>query len=166
VFVDGTHVHPGESDGGSRLAACDLDSSDRAASGDGVSRQRVFLLKASHTVLLRVSSDAVSIEPDLEAVVSGGPDDDAGVPAGSELRRFARTAIDTTGTGVETARSDLADFLGREGLVDAAAVVAFFNAFDRVADATGTALDAVTRQLSGQMLGGVDLTRAMKSHGA
>ena len=117
-------------------------------------------------MLLRVSSEAASLEPDLEAVVSGEPDEGAGVPAGRELRRFARAAIDNTGTGLDTARSDLAGRLGREGLVDAGAVVAFFNAFDRVADATGTVLDTVTQQLSDQMLPGVDLTRGMKSHEA
>ena len=116
-------------------------------------------------MLLRVSSDAVNLKPDLEAVVTAEPDDGAGVPAGSELRLFARAAIDTTGAGLETARSDLAGCLGGDGLVDAAAVVGFFNAFDRVADATGTVLDTVTHQLTNQMVPGVDLTRAIKAHG-
>ena len=39
------------------------------------------------------------------------------------------------------ARAALLDTLGSNALVDAAAVVGFFNAIDRVADATGIPLD-------------------------
>jgi hypothetical protein len=39
------------------------------------------------------------------------------------------------------ARARLSERLGANGLVDAAAVVGFFNAIDRVADATGIPLD-------------------------
>ena len=39
------------------------------------------------------------------------------------------------------ARAGLSERLGAKGLVDAAAVVGFFNAIDRVADATGIPLD-------------------------
>ncbi len=38
-------------------------------------------------------------------------------------------------------RAELSERLGAKGLVDAAAVVGFFNAIDRVADATGIPLD-------------------------
>ena len=39
------------------------------------------------------------------------------------------------------ARAGLSERLGAKGLVDAAAVAGFFNAIDRVADATGIPLD-------------------------
>jgi hypothetical protein len=42
---------------------------------------------------------------------------------------------------LKRARAGLSERLGAKGLVDAAAVVGFFNAIDRVADATGIPLD-------------------------
>jgi hypothetical protein len=47
--------------------------------------------------------------------------------------------------------------MGAEALVDAAAVAAFFNAFDRVADATGTIIDESARDALLHLLPGFDI---------
>lgn len=62
-----------------------------------------------------------------------------GVPHGAELLAFAEAVV---GDGnLAAARAALLDRVGPEGLVDAAAIVAGFDATDRIADATGTQLD-------------------------
>jgi hypothetical protein len=61
------------------------------------------------------------------------------VAHGAELLAFAEAAV---GDGdLDAARAALLECVGPEGLVDAAAVVAGFDATDRIADATGTQLD-------------------------
>jgi hypothetical protein len=103
-------------------------------------------------VLLRVSGSATKIRVDLDALVSD-QDSDCGVPAGSGLRRFARALVrETPGAGLSELRDALISELGIPAAVDAAAVAAFFNGLDRVADATGTDPDEPTMELVGQWL--------------
>lgn len=62
-----------------------------------------------------------------------------GVPDGAELLAFAEAVV---GDGdLVGARAALLERIGPDGLVDASAVVAGFDATDRIADATGTQLD-------------------------
>lgn len=63
------------------------------------------------------------------------------VPHGNALIRFAESTIANDASLAE-ARQALIAALGPAGFVDAAAVVALFNAIDRVADATGIPLEA------------------------
>ena len=56
---------------------------------------------------------------------------------------------------LDAARAALSTAIGETGLVDAAGVVGFFNAIDRVADATGVPLDRETTALT------VDLRAAL-----
>lgn len=104
-------------------------------------------------MLLRVSSQ----EADLEAALS--PDDDAepNVPAGVELRRFVRCLLATDDDDLRAARDALVTSIGPAGVSEAACVAAFFNALDRVADATGTELDAPARMAATTMLAGLGL---------
>lgn len=62
------------------------------------------------------------------------------MPYGDAMIRFAEGAIANDASLAE-ARHALIAALGPAGFVDAAAVVALFNAIDRVADATGIPLE-------------------------
>jgi hypothetical protein len=104
-------------------------------------------------VLLRVSGSATKTRVDLTALI-GDESTDCGVDHGADLRQFALAIVrgGTPEDGLADRRSVLADNLGADAVVDAAAVAAFFNAFDRVADATGTDPDPPTMDLIGQWL--------------
>lgn len=78
-------------------------------------------------------------DADLEEAAFGDFEADARVEQGAELRTFAHAVL--ADEGVASARAALVTLVGPEGAFDAAGVVAFFNAVDRVADATGTWLD-------------------------
>jgi hypothetical protein len=55
------------------------------------------------------------------------------------------------------ARIRLAEALGTDALVDAAAVVANFNAIDRIADATGIPIDAERIELTADLRAELDI---------
>jgi hypothetical protein len=73
--------------------------------------------------------------------VVGAATGDAGIPQGDRLADFAEAALGSDEKRLVRARTKLTDALGAAGLVDAAAVVANFNAIDRIADATGIPID-------------------------
>src|SRR5205814_2757437 len=77
---------------------------------------------------------------DLTAVL-GAAAEGGGVPHGALLVGFAEAVLRDDDARLSRARSALRGSLGDAALVDAAAVVGFFNAIDRVADATGIPLD-------------------------
>lgn len=105
--------------------------------------------------MLSMSGKANGLDADLTAAadVTGeklGEDD--GIPNGRTLRRFALAMV--TGEGLDAARGELLEELGAEVLVDSSAIVANFEAINRVADATGTKLDdMMDRALSGPLAG-------------
>ena len=72
----------------------------------------------------------------LGAARAGG-----GIPHGQLLVEFAEAVLADSDEQLLRARSALRGSLGDAALVDAAAVVGFFNAIDRAADATGIPLD-------------------------
>lgn len=55
---------------------------------------------------------------------------------------FAEAVLSGDNGQLARARLNLTEAIGSEGFVDAAAVVANFNAIDRIADATGIPIDA------------------------
>jgi hypothetical protein len=73
--------------------------------------------------------------------VLGAAADGGGVPHGDRLIEFAEAVLADNDEQLLRVRSALRGSLGDAALVDAAAVVGFFNAIDRVADATGIPLD-------------------------
>jgi hypothetical protein len=91
-------------------------------------------------LLLRESGVNEQGTPELRAVL-GDASDDAGVPHGQVLVRFAEAALGDDAVLLAAARAALLTALGPEALADAAAVVGLFNAIDRVADATGIPLE-------------------------
>jgi hypothetical protein len=94
---------------------------------------------------------------DLQAVISGVVGADTGVPVGASLRRFARATILGSAHELDAARAELLGEIGPEAVADAAAVAAFFNAYDRVADATGTISDGPMRESIAHLLPGFDV---------
>lgn len=66
---------------------------------------------------------------------------DGGIPNGALLGRFAAAAIGDDAAVLADLRGEVAAALGDAALVDAAAIVATFNAITRVADSTGIPID-------------------------
>jgi hypothetical protein len=73
--------------------------------------------------------------------VLGAAAGDGGIAHGGLLVEFAEAVIGGDDERLAEARARLRHSIGAAGLVDAAAVAGFFNAIDRVADATGIPLD-------------------------
>jgi hypothetical protein len=94
--------------------------------------------------LLRESSQHTGEQYDLKAVTKGARAGETGIPCGSLLIEFAEAVLGVDDEPLARARAAIAETLGEAALVDAAGIVGFFNAIDRVADATGTPLDAKT----------------------
>jgi hypothetical protein len=90
----------------------------------------------------------------LNALI-GAADGDGGIPHSELLGRFAEAAIGQDADELATVRAELVSALGNAVLVDASAIVATFNAIDRVADSTGIPIDearvAVTEDLREQL---------------
>jgi hypothetical protein len=72
----------------------------------------------------------------IGAAAGGG-----GVARGEDLVEFAEAVLGGDDARLVASRAALRTALGEAGLVDAAGIVGFFNAIDRVADATGVPLD-------------------------
>ncbi len=89
--------------------------------------------------MLRASIEQSGADYELNGVIGDG---DGGIPDGKTLIEFAEAVIGDDDARLTTARADVLRTLGAAALVDAAGIVATFNAIDRVADATGTPIDA------------------------
>ena len=66
---------------------------------------------------------------------------DGGVAHGRLLVEFAEAVLGDDAARLAATRAALGAALGEAGLVDAAGIVGFFDAIDRVADATGVPLE-------------------------
>ena len=91
-------------------------------------------------IWLRASEQKTGRKYDLKSVV-GAADDDAGIALGRDLVSFAEAVLSNDDARLHATRQHLLAVAGPEVLVDSAAVVALFDAIDRVADATGTPLE-------------------------
>ena len=92
--------------------------------------------------MLRESAKATNTEIDIKALTSDDVSD-SGVANGGLLVGFTEAVLGNVETQLDVARQRLRNQFGDEGLVDASAVIANYNALDRVADATGIPLEAV-----------------------
>jgi hypothetical protein len=99
---------------------------------------------------LRVSGHSTGDEYDLSAVMSNQAGD-GGVPQGAELSAFAEGVCSRDADKTATARATLNDLLGEAAMVDAAAVIAAFNAYPRAADATGIPLEDAKEEVTAAM---------------
>jgi hypothetical protein len=89
--------------------------------------------------LLRESSKASGETYDLTVLTGGSRD--GNIPYGALLVAFADAALGRDDARLAAVRSDIRAAMGDAALVDAAAIVATFNAIDRVADSTGIPIE-------------------------
>ena len=97
-------------------------------------------------VLLRGSGTHTGDRYDLDAVMSGHSD--GGVPQGWLLMEYAAAVLASEEASRAELHRRIVAELGEAALVDAAAVVAIFNAVVRIADATGIPLEAAKAEAS------------------
>ena len=100
-------------------------------------------------IWLRASSEKTGETYALESVL-GTMAGDGGIAHGRLLVDFAEAVLGQDEAALDRARAALIEAAGAEAFVDAAAVAALFNAIDRVADATGTPLEAVKAEASAE----------------
>ncbi len=103
-------------------------------------------------MLLRGSGRHTGDDYDLAAMVAEDAAD-GGVAAGEALARYADAFFEDGRADFAAARSRLHDEVGSEALVDAAGVLAIFNAVVRIADATGIPLEDEKARLSADFRG-------------
>jgi hypothetical protein len=83
---------------------------------------------------------------DIDRTVDIESEVETGVPQSGRLRHFALSLHNRQWKALEEDRNELIQAMGPEALVDAAGVVAQFEAINRVADATGTTIDHLLEQ--------------------
>jgi hypothetical protein len=89
--------------------------------------------------LLRESSEATGENYDLTVLTSGIGD--GKIRQGGLLVAFADAALGCDDAHLSAVRTEIRTKMGDSALVDAAAIVATFNAIDRVADSTGIQIE-------------------------
>jgi hypothetical protein len=95
-------------------------------------------------LLLRESSEKAGAEVDITGALGEG---DGGIPSGAALIRFGE-AVTRGSEDVDAARAALIEAVGRDGFIDAAAIVGIFNGLVRSADSSGIPLDDGSRDVS------------------
>jgi len=94
--------------------------------------------------MLRESMKTTGREVDLRGI-GNGFDEGVDIPNAAGLVDFAEAVVLRDEKRTASARTALLAALGHAGLVDAAAVVAAFHGFVRVADATGIPYETASR---------------------
>ncbi len=87
-----------------------------------------------------MSGEANGLTVDLQAAIERDHVGDVGVPAGAELLAFTN-AVELDQGDIDATRAALADVIGEQATLEAAAIIAIFNGLVRVADGTGIQLD-------------------------
>ena len=89
--------------------------------------------------MLRESSKASGEDYDLTVLTGAGGD--GNISDGSLLVEFAEAILGGDDDRLSRSRAKVQTTMGDAALVDAAAIVATFNAIDRIADATGIPIE-------------------------
>ena len=89
--------------------------------------------------MLRESSNANGEGYDLNLLTGAGGD--GNIQHGALLVSFADAVLGTDDQRLNEVRAAIGSRMGSAALIDAAAIVATFNAIDRVADATGIPIE-------------------------
>ena len=110
-------------------------------------------------MLLRASGASSGETVDVRAVTDAAHAATSGVPHAAVLSTFVEAAAGTDDAALAEARAAVLQELGAEQLIDAAAVVSNFERMVRVADATGTPLDAPLMVMSETLRHDLDLQR-------
>jgi len=113
--------------------------------------------------LLRASSKAKGESFDLSLIV--GKPGDGNIPHGALLVTFAEAVLGVENERLADTQSRIRAALGDAALVDAAAIVATFNAIDRVADATGIQLEEARAQATADVRAALGINAFAESRG-
>ena len=87
-----------------------------------------------------MSGNHTGTEYDLSLIMDGGVQE-SGLPYGKILNEFVEAIMDRDKARIAAARTTVLETLGEAAMVDAAATIAAFNAYTRMADATGIPLE-------------------------
>lgn len=112
--------------------------------------------------MLRASSKAQGGNYDLTLLTGGSGD--GNIPHGALLVRFAEAVLsdDPALSGI---RAEMRRKLGDAAVVDAAAIVATFNAIDRVADSTGIPIEDAKAQATADFRSALGINAFAESRG-
>ena len=101
-------------------------------------------------MMLRASSQGdIGEDLNLQAVVDGA-EIDSGVPHSTEFINFVEAVL-TNEADLTSARNQLMDAVGAQGMVDASAVIGNFQRMTRIADGTGIPVDAMVAEMTVEM---------------
>ena len=87
-----------------------------------------------------MSGNHTGTEYDLSLIMDGSVQE-SGLPYGKILNEFVEAIMDRDKARIAAARTTILETLGEAAMVDAAATIAAFNAYTRMADATGIPLE-------------------------
>jgi hypothetical protein len=113
--------------------------------------------------LLRESSKAKGESFDLSLIV--GKPGDGNIPHGALLVAFAEAVLGVDDERLADTQSRIRAAIGDVALVDAAAIVATFNAIDRVADATGIQIEDAKAQATADVRAVLGISAFAESRG-
>jgi hypothetical protein len=99
---------------------------------------------------LRVSGEQTGHEYNLQHVMDGGSEDSE-LPNGNILNAFVEAIFNRDLARISIARSAIVNVMGEQAMVDAAATIAAFNVYPRMADATGIPLEDTKRDITSEM---------------
>ena len=99
---------------------------------------------------LRVSGQQTGNEYDLRSIMEGGQVD-AGLPHGNLINDFVEALCGRDPSRIASARVAIVSAIGEQALVDSAATIAAFNAYPRMADATGIPLENAKKEATAEM---------------
>ena len=109
--------------------------------------------------MLRVSSQTVATEIDLQALAGDEQSAARGIRFGAELMCFAQAVASREPQALVRARQALLQAAGAAALVDAAGVAANFQRMVRIADAIGIPVDDMQSELGRQVRAELGLAR-------
>ena len=99
---------------------------------------------------LRVSGQQTGKKYDLRPVMDGNVGN-LKLPSGNLLNDFVEGMCNRDLARVSKSRATLVDTLGEQAMVDAAATIAAFNAYPRMANATGIPLEDAKKEATLEM---------------
>ena len=113
--------------------------------------------------MLRASSKAKGESFDLSLIV--GKPGDGNIPHGALLVAFAEAVLGIDNERLADTQSRIRAAMGDAALVDAAAIVATFNAIDRVADATGIQIEDMKAQTTADIRAALGINAFAENRG-
>ena len=109
-------------------------------------------------MLLGMSGKDTGDNYNLESVMSGNMADNV-LPHGVMLNEFLEAIFARDMTRLKDAQNRLIEAMGEQALVDAAATIAAFNAYPRMADSTGIPLESGKEEITQELRAELRLDR-------